>query len=168
MLELLGLQGLMAPQGLLVLQEHKAYLESLESSAKGERKVKVVCLEWTAFLDLLVLRVHQVHQEFKDTLDLLVFLVKLDFQANLESLENLDFLVKTAWMVFLEMMVPWDPGENVEQMVFLENLDPRVMRALQDPGDLQGRGVKLVHLVNLVLMESGETEVYRVKEDRKD
>lgn len=153
MLDFLGLQGLMVPRGLLVLQEYKAYLESLESLAKGERKVKVVCLEWTAFLDLLVLRVHQVHREFKDTLDLLVSLVKLDFQANLESLESLDFLVKTAWMVFLEMMVPWDPGENVEQMVFLENLDPRVMRALLDPGDLQGREVNLVHLVNLVLME---------------
>lgn len=150
MTDLPGLQGPTAPRDLLVLPVYKVYLVNLGSLARGGRKVKVDYLEWTASLDLLVLRVHKGHQESRDTLDLLVFLVKLDFQGSLENPGSLVFLVKMVWMVFLEMTVPWVPGESVEQMVFLANLDPRVTTGLQDPEDLRGREDKLVPLDSLV------------------
>lgn len=158
----------MAPQDLLVLPVFKVYLVSLESSARGERKVKAACLEWMDFLDLLDLRVQLGHQETKDILDRLVYLVKLDFQANLESLESLVFLVKMAWMVFLEMMVAWGPGESAEQMVFLASLDLRVMMGLPDQEDLQGREEKLVHLDNQELMDQEETGGFLERGEKMD
>lgn len=166
--DLLGLQGPRAPRGLKVLRVYRDFLGNLESSARGERKVKVDCLEWMAFLDPLVLRVYLDHQETKDTLDLLVYLVKLDFQANMESLESLVFLGKTVWTVFLEMTVLWGPGERAEQMVLRASPDLRGTMGLPDQEDLQGIEEQLVPLVKQVVMEFEEIGVFREKEDRME
>lgn len=106
MLDLLGLQGLPAPRGLMVLRVIRVYLGNRESSARGVRKVKVDHTAWTAFLDPLVRWVNPGQLGAKDTPGLPVFPVKLDFQANTARLESLVFPVKTGWTAFLGTTAP--------------------------------------------------------------
>lgn len=123
--------------------------------------MKMVCLEWMAFLDLLVLRVHPVSQEIPEPLELVVYLVNLDSLVNLERWESLDYLVKMAWTVFLELMVLRDPGEREEQTVLMESLGLRVMMDLPDLEGPLGKGEKRGHQGREVLMEQEETEVFQ-------
>lgn len=130
--------------------------------------MRMVCLEWMVFLDLLAHKVHPGDQETPDTQDHLVCLVKLGFLVNLARWENLVFLVKMAWMVFLELMALRASEESAEQTGFLESLGPRVMKGLRDQEGPQGREDRLAYLDREVLTEQEEREDSMEREAQTD